>query len=102
MTSKDQRYYESQYKFERNFIRIPFIIFAMIVLLLNIFYADINIMLVLFGLFFLYNGGLLFVSFIKHFKRTTILSLILFILSVAVFAALMYLYADANHLLDKK
>lgn len=102
MTTHNEDYYERQYKFERNFIRTPFVVFAVIVLLFNIFFADINIMLVLFGLFFLYNGGILFIAFIKHFKRATILTLILFVLSFALFGTLMYLYADANHLLDKK
>ena len=47
MTTHNEDYYERQYKFERNFIRIPFVVFAVIVLLFNIFFADINIMLVL-------------------------------------------------------
>ena len=37
MTTHNEDYYERQYKFERNFIRIPFVVFAVIVLLFNIF-----------------------------------------------------------------
>ena len=41
--------------------------------------------MVLFGLFFAYNLGMLFIAFIRHFKRTLILTLILTILSGIAF-----------------
>ena len=39
----------------------------------------------LFGLFFGYNLGILFIAFINKYKRTLILTLILTILSAATF-----------------
>ena len=56
-------------------------------------------MMAFFGLFFIYNVGLLFVSFIRHFKRTMILTLILSIMAGSIFGLLMYLYAATNNLL---
>ena len=48
-----------QIKFERNLITFPYLGFAFIVLLFNIFYTDVKITMVLFGLFFAYNLGML-------------------------------------------
>lgn len=44
----------------------------------------------LFGLFFAYNLGILFIAFINKYKRTLILTLILTILSAATFFTLLY------------
>lgn len=98
MSNQNEAQRRSQLKFERNFISFPFLVFALIVATLNIAYPDINIMMTLFGLFFLYNGGLLFVSFIKHYKRTTILALILTVMSLVLFGLSLYLYAKTNNL----
>ena len=46
----------------------------------------------LFGLFFAYNLGILFIAFINRFKRTLILSLILTVLSGATFFTLLYVF----------
>lgn len=46
----------------------------------------------LFGLFFAYNLGLLFIAFIRHFKRTLILTLVLTVLSGAAFFTLLYVF----------
>ena len=56
-------------------------------------------MMALFGLFFLYNGGILFVAFIKHYKRVMVLAIILTLMSLALFGMTMYLYAKSNNLL---
>lgn len=99
MKNQNDEQRRKQLKFERNFINIPFLGFALVVVILNLSFPDINIMMTLFGLFFLYNGGILFVSFIKHYKRTTILSLFLTILTLALFGLSLYLYATANNLI---
>lgn len=98
MSQKNEQHQEKETKFQRNLINFPFLGFAIVILLLNIVYPDINIFLALFGLFFLYNGGLLFVSFVKHYKRTMLQSLILTILSGAIFGTLIYLYGSVNNL----
>ena len=67
--------------------------FAIIVLLFNIFYTNIKVTMSLFGLFFAYNLGILFIAFINRFKRTLILSLILTVLSGATFFTLLYVLA---------
>ncbi|MCT7901690.1 hypothetical protein N4W00_03995, partial [Staphylococcus aureus] len=41
MTNEDKRF--EQLRFERKFIVIPYLIYAVIVLLLNIFYSDLKI-----------------------------------------------------------
>jgi len=64
MNNQNEQHYRNQFKFQRNFINFPFLGFALIIALLNIIYPDINVMMTLFGLFFLYNGGILFVAFI--------------------------------------
>lgn len=99
MADNSEQYLENQRKFERNTIHLPYLGFAIIVLLANIIYPDINLMMVLFGLFFLYNGGIFFVAFIKHFKRTMLLTFLLTILSLGLFVASMFLYAKANNLI---
>lgn len=99
MANNQEQHWQKQKQFERNFIHFPFLGFAVVILLLNIVYPDINIMMALFGLFFIYNGALLFVSFIRHFKRTMILTLILTIMAGSIFGLLMYLYAATNNLL---
>ncbi|MGT2333764.1 hypothetical protein ACVPOY_06355 [Staphylococcus aureus] len=71
---------------------IPYLIYAVIVLLLNIFYSDLKITMTLFGLFFAYNVVILFIAFIKHYKRTLLLSLILTVLSGAAFFGIIYVY----------
>ena len=86
MTNEDKRF--EQLRFERKFIVIPYVIYAVIVLLLNIFYSDLKITMTLFGLFFAYNVVILFIAFIKHYKRTLLLSLILTVLSGAAFLEL--------------
>ena len=98
MSQKNVQHPEKETKFQRNLINFPFLGFAIVILILNIAYPDINIFLALFGLFFLYNGGLLFVSFVKHYKRTMLLSLVLTVLTGAIFGTLMYLYASFNNL----
>lgn len=98
MSQKNEQHQEKETKFQRNLINFPFLGFAIVILILNIAYPDINIFLALFGLFFLYNGGLLFVSFVKHYKRTMLQALILTILSGAIFGTLIYLYASVNNL----
>ncbi|SCS27228.1 hypothetical protein [Staphylococcus caeli] len=98
MSTQNEQHRRNELKFQRNFINFPFLGFALVIAILNIAYPDINIMMTLFGLFFLYNGGILFVAFIKHFKRTAILALLLTILSMALFALSLYLYALSNHL----
>lgn len=40
MTNEDKRF--EQLRFERKFIVIPYLIYAVIVLLLNIFYSDLK------------------------------------------------------------
>ncbi len=99
MNNQNEQHYRNQFKFQRNFINFPFLGFALIIALLNIIYPDINVMMTLFGLFFLYNGGILFVAFIKHYKRVMVLAVILTLLSLAIFGMTMYLYAKANNLL---
>ena len=81
MNNEDKR--EKQIKFERNLITFPYLGFAIVVLLFNIFYPDIKVTMALFGIF-AYNLGMLFIAFIRHFKRTLILTLILTILSGAL------------------
>lgn len=98
MTEKNDKLREKQFKFTRNLIILPFLGFALVVALLNIIYPDINTMLVLFGLFFFYNTGLLFVSFLKHYKRIMLLTLILTLMTLAIFGSLIYLYGKANNL----
>lgn len=94
MNNEDR--YQKQLKFERNLIMIPYLIFAIIVLLCNIFYPEIKVTMTLFGLLFAYNLGLLFIAFIRHFKRTLILTLVLTILSGAAFFTLLYVFG-INH-----
>lgn len=94
MTNEDKRF--EQLGFERKFIIIPYVIYAVIVLLLNIFYSDLKITMTLFGLFFAYNVVILFIAFLKHYKRTLILSFILAILSGAGFFGIIYVYG-INH-----
>lgn len=83
---------EQQIKFEKNLITFPYLGFAIVVLLFNIFYPDIKVSMALFGLFFAYNLGLLFIAFIRHFKRTLILTLVLTVLSGAAFFTLLYVF----------
>lgn len=83
---------EKQIKFERNLITFPYLGFAIVVLLFNIFYPDIKVTMALFGIFFAYNLGMLFIAFIRHFKRTLILTLILTVLSGAAFFTLLYVF----------
>lgn len=90
MNNEDKR--EQQIKFEKNLITFPYLGFAIVVLLFNIFYPDIKVSMALFGLFFAYNLGLLFIAFIRHFKRTFILTLVLTILSGAAFFTLLYVF----------
>ncbi|GGG89748.1 hypothetical protein E2558_00495 [Staphylococcus pragensis] len=90
MNNEDKR--TKQISFEFKWITIPYVIFAIIVLLLNIFYTNIKVTMALFGLFFAYNLGMLFIAFINKFKRTLILTLILTILSAAVFFILLYVF----------
>ena len=45
MTNEDKRF--EQLRFERKFIVIPYLIYAVIVLLLNIFYSDLKITMTL-------------------------------------------------------
>ncbi|WP_367121012.1 hypothetical protein [Staphylococcus capitis] len=90
MNNEDKR--EQQIKFEKNLITFPYLGFAIVVLLFNIFYPDIKVSMALFGLFFAYNLGLLFIAFIRHFKRTLILTLVLTILSGAAFFTLLYVF----------
>ncbi|MFW3590031.1 hypothetical protein ACN9US_09450 [Staphylococcus caprae] len=90
MNNEDKR--EKQIKFERNLITFPYLGFAIVILLFNIFYPDIKVTMALFGIFFAYNLGMLFIAFIRHFKRTLILTLILTILSGAAFFTLLYVF----------
>ncbi|MBU5271682.1 hypothetical protein ACN9U4_00950 [Staphylococcus caprae] len=90
MNNEDKR--EKQIKFERNLITFPYLGFAIVVLLFNIFYPDIKVTMALFGIFFAYNLGMLFIAFIRHFKRTLILTLILTVLSGAAFFTLLYVF----------
>ncbi|MBX5319046.1 MULTISPECIES: hypothetical protein [Staphylococcus] len=90
MNNEDKR--EKQIKFERNLITFPYLGFAIVVLLFNIFYPDIKVTMALFGIFFAYNLGMLFIAFIRHFKRTLILTLILTILSGAAFFTLLCVF----------
>lgn len=90
MNNEDKR--TKQIRFEFKWITIPYVIFAIIVLLLNIFYTNIKVTMALFGLFFAYNLGMLFIAFINKFKRTLILTLILTILSAATFFILLYMF----------
>ncbi|PNZ28468.1 membrane protein [Staphylococcus petrasii] len=90
MNNEDKR--TKQIRFEFKWITIPYVIFAVIVLLLNIFYTNIKVTMALFGLFFAYNLGMLFIAFIIKYKRTLILTLILTILSAATFFILLYVF----------
>lgn len=90
MNNEDKR--TKQIRFEFRCITIPYIVFAIIVLLFNIFYTNIKVTMALFGLFFAYNLGILFIAFINRFKRTLILSLILTVLSAATFFTLLYVF----------
>ncbi|MCI2773692.1 hypothetical protein E2556_06790 [Staphylococcus croceilyticus] len=90
MNNEDKR--TKQIRFEFKWITIPYVIFAVIVLLLNIFYTNIKVTMALFGLFFAYNLGMLFIAFINKYKRTLILTLILTILSAATFFILLYVF----------
>ena len=90
MNNEDKR--EQQIKFEKNLITFPYLGFAIVVLLFNIFYPDIKVSMALFGLFFAYNLGLLFIAFIRHFKRTLISTLVLTVLSGAAFFTLLYVF----------
>lgn len=90
MNNEDKR--EQQIKFEKNLITFPYLGFAIVVLLFNIFYPDIKVSMALFGLFFAYNLGLLFIAFIRHFKRTLILTLVLTVLSGTAFFTLLYVF----------
>ncbi|MGU3126896.1 hypothetical protein ACVXZZ_10205 [Staphylococcus aureus] len=93
MTNEDKRF--EQLRFERKFIVIPYLIYAVIVLLLNIFYSDLKITMT-FWTFLAYNVVILFIAFIKHYKRTLLLSLILTVLSGAAFFGIIYIYG-INH-----
>ena len=99
MSNQSEQHLRNQFRFQRNFINFPFLGFAIIIALLNIIYPDINLMMTLFGLFFFYNGAILFVAFIKHYKRVMLLAIILTLLSLALFGMTMYLYAKSNNLL---
>ncbi|MFH4935531.1 hypothetical protein ABVB43_08590 [Staphylococcus cohnii] len=99
MSNQSEQHLRNQFRFQRNFINFPFLGFAIIIALLNIIYPDINLMMTLFGLFFFYNGAILFVAFIKHYKRVMVLAIILTLLSLALFGMTMYLYAKSNNLL---
>ncbi|MBZ8172792.1 hypothetical protein FOG26_06365 [Staphylococcus cohnii] len=99
MSNQSEQHLRNQFRFQRNFINFPFLGFAIVIALLNIIYPDINLMMTLFGLFFFYNGAILFVAFIKHYKRVMILAIILTLLSLALFGMTMYLYAKSNNLL---
>ncbi|BGE83148.1 hypothetical protein [Staphylococcus petrasii] len=90
MNNEDKR--TKQIRFEFKWITIPYVIFAVIVLLLNIFYTNIKVTMALFGLFFAYNLGMLFIAFINKYKRTLILTLILTILSATTFFILLYVF----------
>ncbi|OHS36132.1 hypothetical protein [Staphylococcus sp. HMSC62A08] len=90
MNNEDKR--EKQIKFERNLITFPYLGFAIVVLLFNIFYPDIKVTMALFCFFFAFYLGMLFIAFIRHFKRTLILTLILTILSGAAFFTLLYVF----------
>ena len=90
MNNEDKRM--KQIRFEFRCITIPYTVFAIIVLLFNIFYTNIKVTMALFGLFFAYNLGILFIAFINRFKRTLILSLILTVLSAATFFTLLYVF----------
>lgn len=83
---------QKQLNFEFRFIMIPYLIFAVIILLSNIFYSQIIITMTFFGLFFAYNLGLLFVAFVRHFKRTLILTAILTLLSGEAFFTIIYVF----------
>ena len=85
MSNQSEQHLRNQFRFQRNFINFPFLGFAIIIALLNIIYPDINLMMTLFGLFFFYNGAILFVAFIKHYKRVMVLAIILTLLSLALF-----------------
>lgn len=98
MNTENEQHQLKQHKFQRNFINFPFLGFALVIAILNIVYPDINIMMTLFGLFFFYNGAILFIAFIKHYKRVMVLALILTILSMVLFGLSMYLYALTNNL----
>ena len=99
MSNQSEQHLRNQFRFQRNFINFPFLGFAIIIALLNIIYPDINLMMTLFGLFFFYNGAILFVAFIKHYKRVMVLAIILTLLSLALFGMTMYLYDKSNNLL---
>ena len=99
MSIQNEQHHRDQFRFQRNFINFPFLGFAIVIALLNIIYPDINLMMTLFGLFFFYNGAILFVAFIKHYKRVMVLAIILTLLSLALFGMTMYLYAKSNNLL---
>lgn len=90
MNNEDKR--TKQIRFEFRCITTPYTVFAIIVLLFNIFYTNIKVTMALFGLFFAYNLGILFIAFINRFKRTLILSLILTVLSAATFFTLLYVF----------
>lgn len=49
MNNEDKR--EKQIKFERNLITFPYLGFAIVILLFNIFYPDIKVTMALFGIF---------------------------------------------------
>ena len=55
----------------------------------------------LFGLFFAYNLGILFIAFINKYKRTLILTLILTILSATFFTLLYVLDLIEKYLVNK-
>ena len=99
MSNQSEQHLRNQFRFQSNFINFPFLGFAIVIALLNIIYPDINLMMTLFGLFFFYNGAILFVAFIKHYKRVMVLAIILTLLSLALFGMTMYLYAKSNNLL---
>ena len=82
---------QKQLNFEFRFIMIPYLIFAVIILLSNIFYSQIIITMT-FWFVFAYNLGLLFVAFVRHFKRTLILTAILTLLSGAAFFTIIYVF----------
>ena len=74
-----------QIRFEFKWITIPYLIFCNYYSIVKYLFTNIKITMTLFGLFFAYNLGILFIAFINKYKRTLILTLILTILSAATF-----------------
>lgn len=83
-------------RFERNFVVFPYIIFAIIVFLCTTVFDLRNVVLTLFGIFFIYNGVMLFVAFLKHYRRTMVL---LFVLTILV--GLMFGFSAATYFMGR-